>query len=223
MGHKPDMSETASANVSRRGRPVVLDTAERREHILTALEHVYQQHGLAGSTMDAIAKQAGMSKRTLYTIFPDRMTLLQAYLKRLTANFGQPLDSHEQALPLADRLRLLVMPRVCAGHALPLDILRVIIAETSVNPEVGRAFGREMSDRKRNLVMAELDRAQADGELSFPDSAAAAELFIDMVKPRFLDVLLDRDLLPSDTELESRFDLAVAVFTRAFRPGGDTG
>ena len=167
--------------------------------------------------MDAIAKQAGMSKRTLYTIFPDRMALLQAYLKRLAATFAKPLTAQEQALPFADRLRLLVMPRVCSGHALPLDILRVIIAETAVNPDFGPAFGREMSDRKRELVLTELNRAQQRGELALPDPAAAADLFIDMVKPRLLEVLLDPTRLPTNTELEQRFDLAVEVFTRAFR------
>lgn len=221
MDEKPQLPQNASDCCrSRRGRPVVLETAERREHILSALEQVYQAHGLAGATMDMIAKQAGMSKRTLYTIFPDRMALLQAYLKRLTANFVQPLDADEQALPFADRMRLILLPRHCSGHGLPLDILRVIIAETAGNPEVGRRFGREMSDRKRAVVLTELQRAQQRKELSLPDAAAAADLFIDMVKPKLLETLLDPSRLPTDADLEQRFDLAVWVFSRAY--GSDT-
>lgn len=218
MPKKPQLPQFASGCQSRRGRPVVLETAERREHILSALEQVYQAHGLAGATMDAIAKQAGMSKRTLYTIFPDRMALLQAYLERLTANFVQPLDTREQALPFADRMRLILLPRSCSGHGLPLDILRVIIAETAGNPDIGRRFGREMSDRKRAVVRAELRRAQQRGELSLPDPEATADLLIDMVKPKLLETLLDPTRLPTDADLAQRFDLAIQVFSRAFAP-----
>ncbi len=44
----------------------------RRAHIIEAAEGLFVDQGYAQTTMDGIAEAAGMSKRTLYGIFPDK-------------------------------------------------------------------------------------------------------------------------------------------------------
>lgn len=49
----------------------------RRKIVVGARRHFYA-HGFRGVTMDEIAKELGMSKKTLYVHFPSKMALLEA-------------------------------------------------------------------------------------------------------------------------------------------------
>jgi AcrR family transcriptional regulator len=55
----------------------------RREGILDAAQALILKHGLRGTSMEAIAKQAGIAKPTLYAYFPDKTAVFDALLVRL--------------------------------------------------------------------------------------------------------------------------------------------
>lgn len=205
----------------RRGRPRVLSAAARRERILDALEEVYLAGDLEAVTMDRVARQAGMSKRTVYAGFRDRTALLLGYLERHGANRIEPPGAGRSAMPVDARLRDLLIVRPGGhGYGLPLDILRALLAEALRRPEVGCDFVSRILDRNRALVRAELDTAHRRGELHVPDPAEAADLLLDMVRPCLLEVLMDRTRLPGVAEVERRVDLAVQVFVRAYAAPG---
>lgn len=71
----------------RRGRPAALSHDERRALVLDALGRVYHEGGADNLTMAAVARSAGMSKRTLYGIFEDRGALFLAYFERISCCF----------------------------------------------------------------------------------------------------------------------------------------
>lgn len=52
--------------------------APRHEHkrLLAAIYPIIRQHGLKGTTMDMVARQLGMSKRTLYEIFRNKSAMI---------------------------------------------------------------------------------------------------------------------------------------------------
>jgi AcrR family transcriptional regulator len=54
-------------------------TAER---VLIAAERCFARHGIAKTTMDDIAREAGVTRPTIYRYFPDRDTLLMAAMDR---------------------------------------------------------------------------------------------------------------------------------------------
>ena len=47
-----------------------------KERILTITTQQTMQVGVSSTTMDNIARSCGISKRTLYELFPDKLTLL---------------------------------------------------------------------------------------------------------------------------------------------------
>lgn len=53
-------------------------TSEKRRRVLDAGLFLLLRHGLRGTTMEAIARQAGMAKPTLYAQFPDKETVFAA-------------------------------------------------------------------------------------------------------------------------------------------------
>ncbi|HEX3138461.1 MAG TPA: TetR/AcrR family transcriptional regulator [Rhizobacter sp.] len=56
--------------------------------ILDAADRLFYGHGIQAVGVDAVAAEAGISKRTLYNHFPSKDELIAAYLQRRTAGLG---------------------------------------------------------------------------------------------------------------------------------------
>ncbi|SFQ08816.1 TetR/AcrR family transcriptional regulator [Tranquillimonas alkanivorans] len=208
-------TEQGSARIGA-GRPATMDREDRRAAILDALDAVFRRHGMSGVTMAALAREAGMSKRTLYEVFDDRAALFDAYLARLRRTLVRPLSEEELALPLAERLRFLLAPRPLPGPCdLPLAILRAVIAETPETPAMGRSMYDNGPRVMQDLIRVELDRAVRRGEADIADTDAAAALLRDMIRPNALDLLMCPDRAPSLEEAKARFELGLDIFLRA--------
>jgi len=209
----------AGEEAPRRGRPPRYAPGERERRILDAMERVVAEAGLAGASVDAIARAAGMSKRTVYGVFEGRDALFAAWVRRARASLVRPLAPEERELPLAERLERLLRREV--EEAVAADrytVLRALVAEAPRQPALARALLREGPDSARAIVRAELDRAVARGEIGVADTAAAAALLCDMVHPSPLDRLLDPDRgPPTAAEAGVRLDLAVRIFLRGVR------
>jgi AcrR family transcriptional regulator len=87
--------------------------AERAEVIVDAARRLFLAPGFAGVSMDDLARELGMSKKTIYRHFPDKRSLLTAVLDRQFAAIeralaaaaeeteGQPFDVRVQRFLIA--------------------------------------------------------------------------------------------------------------------------
>lgn len=66
--------------------------ALRRERILRIASHSFNQYGMVGSSMEAIAQDAGLTRGAIYHHATDKMTLLRICLERAYRREGQLLD-----------------------------------------------------------------------------------------------------------------------------------
>lgn len=57
---------------------------EKRRRVVEAARYLILRHGLRGTTMEAIAREAGMAKPTLYAQFPDKDAVFAAIVDGLT-------------------------------------------------------------------------------------------------------------------------------------------
>jgi len=203
----------------RRGRPA-LDAATREAMILDAFEDVVAQAGLQGATMSAVARAAGMSKRTLYTLYDGRDALFEAWIRRVRASFVRPLTPEARALPLAERLRVLLWHE--ARHCLSdrrLAVLRAMVAEAPGHPDLAWAFFREGFIVARGIVADELRFAAQAGDITIGDPDTTATILVDMVYQNPMDRLLNPDATPLDTEeTDHRLTLAIAIFLNGTVP-----
>ena len=55
---------------------------ELKERIINVASQSFMAHGIKSVKMDEIAASLGISKRTLYEVFPDKETLLEACIRR---------------------------------------------------------------------------------------------------------------------------------------------
>ncbi len=66
----------------KRGRERIYDAQRTREAILNAAETVFAERGFAGTSVDAIAAQAGYNKSLIFQYFGDKLGLYTQVLKR---------------------------------------------------------------------------------------------------------------------------------------------
>lgn len=199
----------------RKGRPPVMEAGERRERILDALDGHFREVGLAGMTMGAIARRAGMSKQTLYGLFQDRDSLFEAYVERRFAQLQTNATEVEEAARLEDRLRALFrFDQPAEAWDLPIALFRLAVAEAQSHPRLARRCMEEGPRHKQRLLQCEIERACARGELSVADPAAAAGLLMDMLHLPITEALADPAYRPTTAAWKERFELGLAVFLR---------
>lgn len=117
------------------GRPPEMEECVRRERILEAACKVLQKHGYHGASMDKVAECSGMSKRTLYKMFPSKLELFQILIRERLFDVKPQVASdartpeEELSSLLVDLARTILRPD-------RISLIRAIIAETSESENV---------------------------------------------------------------------------------------
>src|SRR5436190_9336824 len=83
------MTQSKEKSGPKRGRPPGGSAGGRRREILAAAENLFLIQGFGAVSMDAIAKQAGVSKKTIYCQFDTKEELFEAIMR-----------AHMEELPL---------------------------------------------------------------------------------------------------------------------------
>jgi TetR/AcrR family transcriptional repressor of mexJK operon len=191
--------------------------------ILAAAERAFLAAGFGAVSMDAIAREAGVSKATVYAHFAGKEDLFGAVVVHLSERrfdgFSvealDPYDIETSLTTIATRFLDLVL----SPEAIALN--RIIIGEVSRFPTLGQVFWDAGPARTRIQVEAFLRRASEAGTLNLPDVRSAAEQFVALARGEIHQRSLLRLEDPDDpAALGAAAASAVATFLRAFRSEG---
>lgn len=91
----------------RRGRPTAAQSAAIEQTILSAAKQLMLGNGFDGTSMEAVARSAGVPKSTLYNRFPDKYALLNAVIDHCISEWGSQASRHrlDETDDLVFRLR----------------------------------------------------------------------------------------------------------------------
>jgi AcrR family transcriptional regulator len=126
-------------------------------------------------TMQRIAREAGVSKQTIYRWWASPPeVLLEAIQERARTGIAVP-DTGSLREDLAGFLAATVaVPRRIPG----LDVmLRALMAEAQYDPELAATLRRDLIDRRRAVLRSIFERAQARGEIA---NLSGADLWLDV-------------------------------------------
>jgi len=193
--------------------------SSKAESILAAAKRAFLAAGFTAVSMDAIAREAGVSKATVYAHFAGKEELFGAvigrecerYFARVAGNELDPLDVRASLTVLGTRfLDLVLSPDGIALH-------RIILAEVTRLPALGEVFWRAGPERQRLQIEAFLRSATAAGTLALSDTRLAAEQFVSLVRSDIqLRHLLRLEQHDAEQAVSSAVEAAVATFMRAF-------
>ncbi len=194
--------------------------AGKAESILSAANRMFLEHGFGAVSMDAIAREAGVSKATVYAHFAGKEELFGAVIGRLCERYlagfsaGEldPANARESLKTLGARfLGLLLSPDAIALH-------RLILAEVVRFPGLGEVFWHAGPERNLAQIEAFLRAAAAAGSLQISDARLAAEQFVGLVRGETQLRHLLRLEDPTAGRASRAVDSAVETFLRAFGP-----
>ncbi len=212
----------SEAVVTGKSSPPVSKTTQ----ILRTAGLLFLEHGYGATSMDAVARTAGVSKATLYAHFTSKADLFSAIVGAECAR-AVPMVTCQGlgGLPVAEglfRIGRTLLDLLLSPQA--LGVYRVVIAESPRFPELGRAFYRAGPSRTLDALAAYLDDVHRRGELSVPDPMVAAELFWGMVRSHaHLRCLLLVDDSPDSAHRDGHVRTVVTVFMRGFAVSGSPG
>lgn len=195
-------------------------TSPKARQILAGAREVFLELGYEGASTDKIAKQAGVSKGTLYNYFPDKETLFVAFIeeecrKQSSLIFKVKNASDDIESVLREIAHNYV--KMCPSPFIQ-GIYRLAIAEATRFPALARTFydsGPDLASRRMTQLLA---GAVARGELKIDDVDAAAHQFAQLCKADLFEkCLFQVKLSVTVEEIERIANNAVDVFLRAYR------
>jgi AcrR family transcriptional regulator len=123
----------------RRGRPTASERLERRQRILTEALPVLLAHGYHRTTIEQLARAAGVSKRTIYTDYGDKAGLFTAMVRQLAHDINHAItDQNSTGEDDLASLATRIIYRVYSDELVGLH--RMVIGESSRFPELARMF-----------------------------------------------------------------------------------
>lgn len=215
------MSSSAQVRPQGPGRPKDM---EKRAAILVAAKALFIRNAFAGTSMDAIAADAGVSKLTVYSHFGDKDNLFREVIRaRIQDLLPDETYSFDADADISE-----ILLRVALTHArLDCDpetvgTFRAILSDCRQgNPRYGRLIWEEGAGRTHALMERLLRQAVDAGLLQIDDIPRAGMQFLSLVKGN----LMMRQMfgcadcpVAYANEIEETARAGVAMFLRAYRP-----
>jgi AcrR family transcriptional regulator len=198
-----------------------------RERILEAALEMVGGQGLTALSMDELAARAGVSRATLYRLFPGKPALFVSIIRAYSPL--EPVSSAAKAM--ANEPPEVVMPelarvayRAIAGPGAPgIGVLQAIFFEVGALSPDAEAAAQELAVTILGTVGAYVMRQMADGRLRQLPPILALQAFIGPIFFHLLTRPLAERVLGLQIEGEAAVTVLAESWLRAMRPDAPGG
>ncbi len=203
-----------------RGRPQVRPDCDTRLVIYEAARHEFSDNGYAATSIESVARRAGVSTKTLYRLIPNKAALFEGTVSdridRFLSEFDLEAIDHAE---LDEALFAALM--ACADLALDKEVVALqsmVLQEAGKFSELAGAFYRNGIQRAVKALADWLTTQQKRGLIELDDVEEAAGMLLGMVAdaPRRATMFGGKPL-PSRPQIEARVRKCVGIFLRGYR------
>ncbi|MGD9264774.1 MAG: TetR/AcrR family transcriptional regulator [Lysobacterales bacterium] len=158
-------------------------TERKREDIIRAAKDEFRDNGFGGTSMDRIAKVAGVSKRTVYNHFDSKETLFKAVAQDM-CNIFQRISEYPYApsAPIREQLQTIAtrqMEFLCSERTLRL--FKMLTVEVLAAPELTRPILENLEKENVGLIKW-IKAASNDGKLEVVNPVWAGKQFMALLE-----------------------------------------
>ncbi|MFJ3002154.1 TetR/AcrR family transcriptional regulator [Serratia liquefaciens] len=205
------MANKVEAEPRSRGRPSAPEGELRAAAVEATLALLLTQ-GYAATTVDAVAKRAGMAKKTLYRFAENRDALVTQAIASWTDAFAPVFEQDAQRateLPTLLSQGLQAIARQVLSEQ-AVGMFRLLQSEFPRREDLLAAYQRNGIERGRTIVADWLQRQQRRGWLRELDCAQTSDLLLAMVIAEPLRQMA-LGLLPPGSDIDTRIAAALAL------------
>ncbi len=212
------MAETDTTQDKRcRGRPQLRPDDETRRMIYEAARHEFAGNGYAATSIETVARRAGVSTKTLYRLIPNKAALFEAMVSDRIDRFVSEVNL--RAADHADMEQALAAALIaCAELALDEETIalqRMLLQEAGKFSDIAGMFYKNAIQRTVVALADWLRVQQKRGLIALDDVDEAAGMLLGMVTsaPRRA-ALFGGVPLPSRSQIKARAHACAALFLR---------
>jgi AcrR family transcriptional regulator len=207
-----------------RGRPQVRSDEETRAMIVEAADLAFQSRGYAAACIADVARDAGVSTKTLYRLIPTKAGLFESVvadrIDRFVMAVDHELGAHPDAQAVIEELALSYGRFALSAPVAAMN--RLVIAESPQFTELRDYFYDKAVLRIKHAMARPISRLVERGLIVLDDSEEAAEMLRGMMAmdPQRAMMLGLRDA-PTEVELHARARRCARLFLegcRSLRP-----
>lgn len=140
------------------GEPKFRRRAEARpDEVLDAALHLFVQRGYAHTTVEQIARQAGLSKGAVYLYFPSKKALLEGLVRRAVgpvAAFLQNMGAGFRGDPRPAIAGFLKFAAGAMSQPGTMAIPKLVLREVMTAPEIAQIYRTEVLERAMPALQA---------------------------------------------------------------------
>jgi AcrR family transcriptional regulator len=140
-------------------RPLRADARRNRDRVIEVAKAMFSEGG-ADTSLEAIAKGAGVGIGTLYRHFPTRDTLIESVYRNETQNLAQAARRFAETLPPVEALRAWL--RLFVDHIATKQVMSPALASMVGGPS---EFYAESGAMVKTAIALLVDRAVASGAI----------------------------------------------------------
>jgi AcrR family transcriptional regulator len=200
-----------------RGRPQVRPDAETRQIIYEAARQEFADNGYADTSMERVARRAGVSTKTLYRLLPNKAALFEGTVSDRIDLFlsGVNLDAIDHA-DIEQALYAALM--AVAGLTLDPGVVtfqRLVLQEAGKFSDLAGTFYKNGIQRSIKALADWLRTQQGRGLIVLDDPDEAAGMLLGMLadEPRRA-AMYGNVPLPTRPQMEARVRRCVELFLR---------
>ena len=191
----------------------------KHDAMIDAAACLFFRNGLEAVTMEAVARQAGVSKVTVYGHFVSKEALFGSVIRRETATIRQGLaklpDTHDAVCQSLIDVGVSMVRFLLEPHVLAVE--RVMSHQGEQHPKLLQAFFEAGPWAILQWLQERLEGLASAGHLSLPDPERAADQLCSMWQGMLVkEVRMGVRPPPTEAELQRQITSAVDVFLGAY-------
>jgi AcrR family transcriptional regulator len=199
-----------------RGRPQLRSDDETRQIVYEAARHEFASNGYAATSIETVARRAGVSTKTLYRLVSNKAALFEGMVSDRLDRFLSAVNL--QAIDCAEIDEALYAALLaCTDLALDEEVIalqRMVLQEAGKS-ELARTFYENGMQRNVEALADWLRKQQKRGLIALDNADEAAGILLGMTAfaPQRAAVFGGLPL-PSRRQIEARVHRCVALFLR---------
>lgn len=189
------------------------------DQVLEGARAIFLRDGFEGASVDDIARQAEVSKATLYSYFPDKRLLFMEVAKAECARQSDEAQALiDDSAPVAGVLTMAaerIMDFILSDFG--QSVFRICVAEADRFPDLGHQFYHSGPKLIRDRLADYLRQAVLRGALKIDDIDLAAEQFMQLCKADLHErMIFNMAECCSSSDRRRVIDGAVKMFMRCY-------
>jgi TetR/AcrR family transcriptional regulator, mexJK operon transcriptional repressor len=201
-------------------KPVPTISKTKNDAILKAATRLFLQHGYALTTMDEVARLAGVTKQTVYTHHRSKEELFTSMLNAL-CNRDMPsqmqLGADTPVEELLKKIGLIVLNTITSPEG--VGATRLVIAESQHHPKLAELYYARGTKKLVQLLSDFIASQKKRKVIVVKDPTSAASYFLAMLKGQYyVRMMLRVKPFPSQKQKEAHVREVVRMFMHLYGP-----